>query len=465
MLVKQAHGLDKHPSYNELIRFLETDKTKIKYPDRSATFVRNGPYWSQFDTALQKIADPKNFRPGPPYADPYQRPPGPPGPPGPPPRGAANPNSGGPMVFPMTGSAPLNVPPGGGQPGSEASDLSADIQNEELMALRPLPPPSLTYIPNTDTNAIQQVNPSLLERARGAVAGLAQNAASAGVGMIADQAGNLAQDWFRNAFANQTVDQQFGNLMAQGARRSAAGGMGLLMPAAEAAVSTPMGAVAAGAGLMIADTMFQNRIQVPLLQLQEQRAQHAIGNMPQAGLDTRTLNGENDRRPMEFNTLMNTGSASSRVPAAIMDRPQTSLAMFTPPSSASQLALGDIPSMNPPRSRTIASEPFVGNYQEGGASSSGARSSNVPYYGLGRGPVQNAPKIPRSRDRRGAIYDTRFVPDVDFQNAPKKYSSTGETFRTTTAQKGVNNRKEMLSSPPNPMSYNKDRDANEKWFD
>ena len=312
---------------------------------------------------------------------------------------------------------------------------------------------------------IQRVNPSLLERARGAVAGLAQNAAAAGVGMIADQAGNMTQDWFRNAFANQTVDQQFGNLMAQGARRSAAGGMGLLTPAAEAAMSTPMGAaVAAGAGLMIADTMFQNRMQVPLLQLQEQRAQHAIGWMPQGGLDTRTLNGENDRRPMEFHTPLNSGSSSSRPSNALMDMPQTTTPMFTPPSS--QLAITDAPTLNPTRGRTIASDQFVGNYQEGGSSSSGARSSNVAYYGgLGRGPVQNTPRIPRSRSRNGAIYDTRFVPDIDFQNAPKKYSSTGETFKTTTVQKNVKGRKEMLGSPPNPMSYNKDRDANEKWFD
>ncbi len=457
MKVNQAHGLDKHPSYNELIRFLETDKTKIKYPDRSAMMRRNGPYWSQFDQVLQRIADPK-IPPGPPYQGPYQ---GGPPPPGPPRRRTANPPAG-PMVFPMTGSAPLNAP--GGAPGSEASDLSADIRNEELMALRPSPTPALPNLPNTDANAIQQVNPSLLERARGAVAGLAQNAATAGVGMIADQAGNVAQDWFRNMFANQTVDQQFGNLMAQGARRSAAGGMGLLMPAAEAAASTPMGAAfAAGAGLMIADTMFQNRMQVPLLQLQERRAQHAIGLTPQGGLDTRTLNGENDRRPLEFYTPMNTGSASSRPSNALMDRPQTSLAMFTPP--ASQLAITDVPTLNPQRSRTITNEEG-GTFQEGGGSSSGARSSNVPYYGgLGRGPVQNTPRIPRSRSRNGSIYDTRFVPDIDFGNAPKRYSSTGETFKTTPVQRSVKGRKDMLGSPPKPMSYNKDRDASEKYFD
>jgi hypothetical protein len=78
--------------------------------------------------------------------------------------------------------------------------------------------------------------------------------------------------------------------------------------------------------------------------------------------------------------------------------------------------------------------------------------------------VQNAPRIPRSRSRQGSIYDTRFIPNPDFQNAPKKYSSTGETFKTTTMQKNAKGRKEMLGSPPNPRFYNEERDAKEKWY-
>jgi hypothetical protein len=303
----------------------------------------------------------------------------------------------------------------------------------------------------------------LLEQARGAVSGLARNAVAAGAGMIADEAGNAAQDWFRNMFANQTVDQQFGNIMAQGARRSAAGGMGLLMPAVDAAASTPMGLAAiAGGGLMIADTMFQNRMQVPLQQLQERRAQHAIGWIPQSGLDTRTLNGENDRRPMEFHTPVNSGAVLSRQPNAILDRPQTSTPFLTPPSS--QLALGDAPTMNLPRPQTISNQ-YGGSFETGGGSSSGARSSNVPYYGgLGRGPVQNAPRIPRSRSREGNVFDSMFVPNSDFGNAPKKYSSTGQTFKTTSAQRYKKGRQEMLASPPNPMFHNKERDKKERWY-
>jgi hypothetical protein len=150
------------------------------------------------------------------------------------------------------------------------------------------------------------------------------------------------------------------------------------------------------------------------------------------------------------------------VPNAILDRPQTSSPFLSPPSS--QLALGDAPTLNPPKPQTISNQ-YGGSFEEGGASSSGARSSRMPYYGgLGRGPVQNAPRIPRSRSREGNVYDSMFVPNSDFGNAPRKYSSKGETFKTTTAQKQKKGRREMLSSPPNPMFHNLERDRKEKWY-
>ena len=42
-------SLRKRPTYNEIVDYLENDQPKIKYPDRTATFLRNSPYLSQFD--------------------------------------------------------------------------------------------------------------------------------------------------------------------------------------------------------------------------------------------------------------------------------------------------------------------------------------------------------------------------------------------------------------------------------
>ena len=42
-------SLRKKPTYDEVINYIENDKTKIKYPDRLATFLRNSPYLSIFD--------------------------------------------------------------------------------------------------------------------------------------------------------------------------------------------------------------------------------------------------------------------------------------------------------------------------------------------------------------------------------------------------------------------------------
>ena len=42
-------SLRKRPTYNELIDYLENDQPIIKYPDRTATFLRNSPYLSKYD--------------------------------------------------------------------------------------------------------------------------------------------------------------------------------------------------------------------------------------------------------------------------------------------------------------------------------------------------------------------------------------------------------------------------------
>ena len=44
-------GLRKKPTFDELINYLN-DQPKIKYPDRTATLLRNSHYLSQFDGNL-----------------------------------------------------------------------------------------------------------------------------------------------------------------------------------------------------------------------------------------------------------------------------------------------------------------------------------------------------------------------------------------------------------------------------
>ena len=45
-------NLRKKPTFNELINYIEEEQPKIKYPDRTATFLRNSHYLSQFDGNL-----------------------------------------------------------------------------------------------------------------------------------------------------------------------------------------------------------------------------------------------------------------------------------------------------------------------------------------------------------------------------------------------------------------------------
>ena len=44
--------LRKKPTFNKLINYLEVEQPKIRFPDRTATFLRNSHYLSQFDGNL-----------------------------------------------------------------------------------------------------------------------------------------------------------------------------------------------------------------------------------------------------------------------------------------------------------------------------------------------------------------------------------------------------------------------------
>ena len=51
------NNLRKKPTFNELINYLEIEQPKIRYPDRSATFLRNSHYLSQFDGNLFDVEE------------------------------------------------------------------------------------------------------------------------------------------------------------------------------------------------------------------------------------------------------------------------------------------------------------------------------------------------------------------------------------------------------------------------
>ena len=50
-------NLRKRPTYEELINYLEVGQPKIKYPDRTATLLRNSHYLSQFDGTLLDLEE------------------------------------------------------------------------------------------------------------------------------------------------------------------------------------------------------------------------------------------------------------------------------------------------------------------------------------------------------------------------------------------------------------------------
>ena len=51
------NNLRKKPTFNELINYLEVEQPKIRYPDRTASFIRNSNYLSQFDGNLIDVEE------------------------------------------------------------------------------------------------------------------------------------------------------------------------------------------------------------------------------------------------------------------------------------------------------------------------------------------------------------------------------------------------------------------------
>ena len=52
--------LRKKPTFDELINYIEVEQPKIRFPDRTATFLRNTHYLSQFDGNLFDVEEQQN---------------------------------------------------------------------------------------------------------------------------------------------------------------------------------------------------------------------------------------------------------------------------------------------------------------------------------------------------------------------------------------------------------------------
>ena len=50
-------NLRRRPTYEEFSNYLEAGQPKIKYPDRTATLLRNSHYLSQFDGTLLDLEE------------------------------------------------------------------------------------------------------------------------------------------------------------------------------------------------------------------------------------------------------------------------------------------------------------------------------------------------------------------------------------------------------------------------
>ena len=53
MEVISGFGLNKHPTFNELINYIQEDPTVIKYPDRSTLCAYDNPFLTQLDDDWQ----------------------------------------------------------------------------------------------------------------------------------------------------------------------------------------------------------------------------------------------------------------------------------------------------------------------------------------------------------------------------------------------------------------------------
>ena len=60
-MLRKAHplGLQARHTYDELVRYIEIDPTKIKFPSRTASYRRNHPFLTQDDGSKASLAEQK----------------------------------------------------------------------------------------------------------------------------------------------------------------------------------------------------------------------------------------------------------------------------------------------------------------------------------------------------------------------------------------------------------------------
>ena len=60
-MLRKSHplGLEARHSYDELVRYIETDPTKLKFPDRAASYRRNHPFLTQDDGSKAALGEQK----------------------------------------------------------------------------------------------------------------------------------------------------------------------------------------------------------------------------------------------------------------------------------------------------------------------------------------------------------------------------------------------------------------------
>ena len=57
IIIQNMQNLRRKHTFNELINYIEIEKPQIRYPDRTATFIRNSHYLSQFDGNLFDVEE------------------------------------------------------------------------------------------------------------------------------------------------------------------------------------------------------------------------------------------------------------------------------------------------------------------------------------------------------------------------------------------------------------------------
>ena len=189
-MLRESHplGLEARHSYDELVRYIETDPTKIKFPDRTASYRRNHPFMTQDDGSKAALGEQKRvieYRMGD-ERGPYQ--PERPRFEAPSSRGSDyDPSE---DLFDMFArSQPVPMAPAGA-PNTDQSALAAEGFTPPPAPIQPPAPAS----PSVLSQMTSRVGENVTQGALQAVSQYSQNAAAAALGWIGDGISRVARD-------------------------------------------------------------------------------------------------------------------------------------------------------------------------------------------------------------------------------------------------------------------------------